>query len=65
MFVYTAVLRHQDRFLKNIVGIQILTSYFDATGTSIFGFLVTSPLGFKARVGCIIFIVEVNVMYVP
>ena len=30
-----------------------------------FGFLVTSPLGFKARVGCLIRIAEVNVMYVP
>ena len=29
-----------------------------------FGFLVTSPLGFKAKVGTI-YIVEVNVMYVP
>ena len=26
-------------------------SYFGATGTHWFGFLVTSPLGFKARVG--------------
>ena len=30
-----------------------------------FGFLVTSPLGFKARVGCPIHIAEVNVMYIP
>ena len=30
-----------------------------------FGFLVTSPLGFKARVGCLICIAEANVMYVP
>ena len=30
-----------------------------------FGFLVTSPLGFKARVGCLIRIAEVNVMYIP
>ena len=30
-----------------------------------FGFLVTSPHGFKARVGCLIHIVEANVMYVP
>ena len=30
-----------------------------------FGFLVTSPLGFKARVGCLIRIAEANVMYVP
>ena len=29
------------------------------------GFLVTSPLGFKARVGCLIRIAEANVMYVP
>ena len=30
-----------------------------------FGFLVTSPLGFKARVDCLIRIAEANVMYVP
>ena len=30
-----------------------------------FGFLVTSPLGFKARAGCLIRIAEANVMYVP
>ena len=30
-----------------------------------FGFLVTSPLGFKARVGFLIRIAEANVMYVP
>ena len=30
-----------------------------------FGFLVTSPLGFKAKVGCLICIVEGNLMYVP
>ena len=30
-----------------------------------FGFLVTSPLGFKARAGCLIHIAEANVMYVP
>ena len=30
-----------------------------------FGFLVTSPLGFKARMGCLIRIAEANVMYVP
>ena len=31
-----------------------------------FGFLVTSPLGFKARVGSVLFaFAEVNVMYVP
>ena len=32
-----------------------------------FGFLVTSPLGFKARVGSSLFacFVEVNVMYIP
>ena len=29
-----------------------------------FGFLVRSPLGFKARVGCLIRIVEANVMYI-
>ena len=29
-----------------------------------FGFLVTSPSGFKARVGCLICIAEVNVMYI-
>ena len=30
-------------------------SYFGATGTAVFGFLVTSPLGFKARVGSVLF----------
>ena len=40
-------------------------SIFGATGPPVFGFLVMSPLGFKARVGCLIHIVEVNVMYVP
>ena len=30
-----------------------------------FGFLVMSPLGFEARVGCLIRIVEANVMYIP
>ena len=30
-----------------------------------FGFLVTSPLGFKARVGYLIRIAEANVMYIP
>ena len=32
-----------------------------------FGFLVTSPLGFKARVGSALFAIfaEVNVMYIP
>ena len=29
-----------------------------------FGFLVTSPQGFKARVGCLIRIAEANVMYI-
>ena len=30
-----------------------------------FGFLVTSPLGFKAKVGCVIHFAEVNIMYIP
>ena len=30
-----------------------------------FGFLVMSPLGFKAWVGCLIHIAEANVMYIP
>ena len=30
-----------------------------------FGFLVTSPLGLKARVSCLIRIAEANVMYIP
>ena len=32
-----------------------------------FGFLVTSPLGFKARVGSALFAIfaEANVMYIP
>ena len=30
-------------------------SFFGVTGTPVFGFLVTSPLGFKARVGSALF----------
>ena len=42
-------------------------SFFGATGTPVFGFLVTSPLGFKARVGSALFAIfaEANVMYIP
>ena len=44
-------------------------SYFGRTGTArpCFWFRVTSPLGFKARVGSTLFacFAEVNVMYVP
>ena len=44
-------------------------SYFGATDTPVLEknsyFLVTSPLGFKARAGCLIRIAEANVMYVP
>ena len=40
-------------------------SYLGATDTPCFGFLVMSSLGFKARVGCLIRIAEVSVMYVP
>ena len=40
--------------------------FLGATGTPVFGFLVTSPLGFKARVGSALFaFAEVNVMYIP
>ena len=40
-------------------------SFFGATGTC-FGFLVTSPLGFKARVGSALFACfeEADVMYI-
>ena len=40
-------------------------SFFGGPWYPCFGFLVMSPLGFKARVGCLIHIVEANVMYVP
>ena len=42
-------------------------SFSGATGTPCFGFLVTSPLGFKARVGSALFAIfaEANVMYIP
>ena len=41
-------------------------SFFEAYGTPCFGFLVTSPLGFKARVGSALFafFAETNVMYI-
>ena len=51
-------------FFKSIFGGHIHMSYFEATDTP-FLFLVTSPLGFKARVGCLIRIAEPNIMYVP
>ena len=39
---------------------------FGGTGTTCFGFLVTSPLGFKARVGYALFtFAEANVMHIP
>ena len=41
-------------------------SYFRATDTPCFGFLVTSLLSFKARVGSALFaFVEANAMYIP
>ena len=42
-------------------------SFFGATGTPVFGILVTSPLGFKARVGSALFAIlaQANVMYIP
>ena len=40
-------------------------SFFGGHWYPCFGFLVTSLLGFKARVGCLIRIAEANVMYVP
>ena len=42
-------------------------SFFGATGTPFFSFLVRSPLGFKARVGSALFVIfaEANVMYIP
>ena len=41
--------------------------FFGATGTPVLDFLVTSPLGFKARVGSALFAIfaEANVMYIP
>ena len=40
-------------------------SYFGATGTPVFGFLMMSPLGFKARVGSALFASQIlNVMYI-
>ena len=36
-------------------------SYFRATGTPVFGFVVTSPIGFKAGVGSALL---ANVMYI-
>ena len=39
-------------------------SFFGGHWYPCFGFLVTSPLGFKARVGSALF-AEVNVMYIP
>ena len=42
-------------------------SFFGDNGTPCFGFLVTSPLGFKARVGSALFAIfaEANVTYIP
>ena len=40
-------------------------SYFGGHWYSCLGFLVMSPLGFKARVGCLICIAEANVMTFP
>ena len=45
-------------------------NFFNAFGShmhmSYFGFLVTSTMGFKARMGSALFTsVEVNVMYIP
>ena len=40
-------------------------SFFGGHWYPCFGFLVTSPLGFKAEVGCLIRIAEANLMYVP
>ena len=44
-----------------------LKSFFGDIGYPCFGFLVTLPLGFKARVGSALFaiFVEANVMYIP
>ena len=40
-------------------------SYIGATGID-FGFLVTSPMGFKARLGSALFaFAEANVIYIP
>ena len=41
--------------LSKFLGGHIHMSYFGATGTHVFGFLVMSPLGFKARVGSTLF----------
>ena len=42
-------------------------SFFGGHWYPCFGFLVTSPLGFKARVGSALFAIfaEANVMYIP
>ena len=49
----------------NIFGGHIHMSYFGGRWYPCFGFLVMFPLDFKARVGCLIPIAEVNVMYIP
>ena len=61
-------------FLTGSFFFFFLKKYFWQTHTHVlfwghwypcFGFLVTSPLGFKARVGCHIRIAGANVMYIP
>ena len=48
---------HRKSLLKSVQiaggvrGGRIHMSYFEAIGTPVFGFLVTSPLHFKTRVG--------------
>ena len=39
--------------------------YFWGQWYPCFGFLMTSPLSFKARMGCLIRIAEANAVYIP
>ena len=51
-------------FKKKVFGGPV--SFIGATGSPCFGFLVMSPLGFKARVGSALFafFVEVNLTFI-
>ena len=46
-------------------GMYRICERFNSLMVLVFGFLVAFPLGFKARVGCLIYITEANAMYVP
>ena len=64
-----------DHHLSDMIFFSFFKKYFWLTHTHTspvleplvpcFGFLETSPLGFKARVGCLIWVVEANIMYIP